>query len=138
MRACKSNTGSIELALLCMCDSCLNRTVVPAEMTPAWLFGKGSECVITCPSRKYAVDGTCQRCDLSCKSCEGSAQKCTSCAAEQVLDESSCVDSCPAGKFEWTGTGKWNGKCVPCHASCATCSERVPQQHFIFFQAVDF
>ena len=43
MRACKSSTGSIEFALLCMCDSCLNRTVVPSEMTPNWLFGKGSQ-----------------------------------------------------------------------------------------------
>lgn len=43
MRACKSSTWSIEFALLCMCDSCLNRTVVPSEMTPNWLFGKGSQ-----------------------------------------------------------------------------------------------
>ena len=43
MRACKSNTSSLEWTLLMMCDYSLNRLVVPSEMQMQYLFGKGTQ-----------------------------------------------------------------------------------------------
>lgn len=57
-------------------------------------------------------------CDTKCNTCFGGAStQCYSCTGSNVLDGNSCLDSCPAGKFDS------NGVCVACHGNCATCTD---------------
>ena len=42
MRCCRSSVESQLFVLSCMADLCLNRIMVPQEMTPNFLFGKGT------------------------------------------------------------------------------------------------
>eukprot|EP00058_Branchiostoma_floridae_P016157 XP_002601645.1 hypothetical protein BRAFLDRAFT_124316 [Branchiostoma floridae] len=75
-------------------------------------------CVAQCSEGRYMDENdVCQDCDDSCETCTGpDATDCVTCADEDLLQESQCVESCSSGYFQQ------EYECLKCHATCASCS----------------
>nr|Q9NJ15.1 RecName: Full=Proprotein convertase subtilisin/kexin type 5; AltName: Full=Proprotein convertase PC6-like; Short=aPC6; Flags: Precursor [Branchiostoma californiense]AAF26301.1 proprotein convertase aPC6B isoform [Branchiostoma californiense] len=75
-------------------------------------------CVAQCSEGRYMDENdVCQDCDDSCDTCTGpDATDCVTCADEDLLQESQCVESCSSGYFQQ------EYECLKCHATCASCS----------------
>ncbi|XP_061078529.1 proprotein convertase subtilisin/kexin type 5 [Conger conger] len=75
-------------------------------------------CSSNCSLGSYAAqDGTCRRCGAHCNAC-ADAHSCYRCSFLYLLLDGECKASCPEGFFEDLD----EGRCVPCHSTCGTCS----------------
>ncbi len=73
-----------------------------------------------CINGYYEVNLDCTQCYGGCTTCKGSAYNCSACAGGYFLEDNSCIETCPEGKFQDTSTG--SPLCTSCNAVCKTCS----------------
>ncbi|KAL4470382.1 hypothetical protein ABPG74_011993 [Tetrahymena malaccensis] len=70
----------------------------------------------SCQLGFYLNNGSCSKCDSSCKDCLGSATSCTLCNYPLVLDKGSCKSTCSQGEYvDNTYT------CQQCNSECGSC-----------------
>ena len=108
-------------------DQCTSCDVIGAHA-----FLRNGECVLRCGDGYYAdQDRVCHPCHSTCKQCSGPrATDCLACtphacaksrcpsALTPMLDGTSCVSACPAGRFADAKTSE----CVPCSSECRECN----------------
>ncbi|KCV70978.1 serine/threonine protein kinase [Fonticula alba] len=105
-------------------DQCLSCTAG----TPLMWAG---QCVAACPAGAFRLPGenACAGCDAQCASCaNGQSTGCTGCPSGGLLLPSTpasstgrCMASCPERHFAQADHPS-GPRCVPCHASCASCA----------------
>ncbi|KCV70976.1 serine/threonine protein kinase [Fonticula alba] len=89
------------------------------------------QCVAACPAGAFRLPGenACAGCDAQCASCaNGQSTGCTGCPSGGLLLPSTpasstgrCMASCPERHFAQADHPS-GPRCVPCHASCASCA----------------
>jgi proprotein convertase subtilisin/kexin type 5 len=83
---------------------------------------------VTCPTGYYneATGWVCLPCEGSCASCNGATKNdCLSCASNLFLNilvgnAGECIETCAAPLYGEASLRK----CLACHPSCATCSQK--------------
>ncbi|XP_053319728.1 proprotein convertase subtilisin/kexin type 5-like [Spea bombifrons] len=82
------------------------------------LYLENSKCLPNC-SLKYFPDeeGSCKRCLAHCTICTDEST-CLECSYLYLLFNGTCKATCPDGYYDDLD----DGKCIPCHYSCETCS----------------
>ncbi|MGH0132203.1 UNVERIFIED_CONTAM: hypothetical protein FKN15_048930 [Acipenser sinensis] len=84
----------------------------------AGLYLQNGHCSPNCSVNYYPdVDGTCRRCPAHCHTCTD-GKSCKACSYLYLLLNGVCKATCPKGYFEDLD----QGKCIPCHSTCASCS----------------
>ena len=112
---CLTCTGSSSA-----CTTCATGLTLQASTTAGSTANTGT-CV--CPSGLYLDSSrnfTCQLCDVSCKECTSEfncvANQCNDAYIADTTSTTGCACNVAAGYYELSGA------CLPCHASCSTCS----------------
>ncbi|XP_028813093.1 proprotein convertase subtilisin/kexin type 5 [Denticeps clupeoides] len=107
-----------------MCEACDSECLTCEEKSSQCLscvegrFFEIGQCKPNCSQRSYpAEDGTCRRCPPHCDVCADD-KACSRCSFLYLLLNGVCKANCPEGYFEDLD----EGRCVPCHRTCATCS----------------
>ena len=87
------------------CTSCENK------------YFHGNKCVDECKGNTYHVDTPIKKCELCKENCSkcNNKEECTECIDRYSLDDFSCVENCPEGKYEE------DKKCLKCKTECKTC-----------------
>ncbi|XP_055078515.1 proprotein convertase subtilisin/kexin type 5 [Periophthalmus magnuspinnatus] len=81
-------------------------------------FLEGRVCRLNCSEKMYqADDGTCRHCPSHCDVC-ADLHTCLKCSFLYLMLNGVCRASCPEGYFE----DMEEGRCGPCHTTCASCS----------------
>jgi hypothetical protein len=97
-------------------DYCLS-----CEETSIYLKGEG-ECVSSCNSDQFVLNGVCESCYYECTSCSASATACLACDPlfNRFLDGTDpvCLSECPQGYF---GSVEDAQTCQECHSDCYSC-----------------
>ncbi|XP_062399560.1 proprotein convertase subtilisin/kexin type 5-like isoform X2 [Sardina pilchardus] len=104
------------------CRSCSGHHSTDCLSCRESLFHLGHTCVPNCGPGYYGHNGTCVRCDHSCKACWGHSSHCTSCKDGYFLLDGECVYTCPEHYYPDTR----HHTCQHCHATCHTCSDSGP------------
>lgn len=125
LRSCYSGQyydGSVSECAPCpsSCKNCSNNRTCTSCQLGLYLTPHGI-CVVKCPSNTTSdnVRFVCIDCHHSCKSCAGPMKdQCLSCFEGSVVSEDECVQECPLGSYNDSGT------CFPCATNCASCTSR--------------
>ncbi|CAL9697513.1 unnamed protein product [Knipowitschia caucasica] len=81
-------------------------------------FLEGRSCRLNCSERMFpSEDGTCRHCPPHCDVCSDQ-HTCLKCSFLYLMLDAVCRASCPDGYFE----DMEEGRCGPCHPTCASCS----------------
>ncbi|XP_021236412.1 proprotein convertase subtilisin/kexin type 5 isoform X1 [Numida meleagris] len=117
------------------CQAC-NRTCKTCSSSTACLtcrngltLNHNGHCMLSghCSRTEYYDEKTetCKTCHKKCFHCSGPTEhQCISCANNQYLFNTTCVETCPAGYYADSD----EGRCSPCHFTCATCSGKHSSQ----------
>ncbi|XP_041074013.1 proprotein convertase subtilisin/kexin type 5-like [Polyodon spathula] len=82
------------------------------------LYLENGSCSPNCSVKYYPdVDRTCRHCSAHCDTCTD-GKTCKACSYLYLLLDGMCKATCPKGYFEDLD----QGKCIPCHSTCASCS----------------
>lgn len=117
-------------ACLSPCRSCSNPNISTSCLTCyPWstltLLLNGS-CLSTCPDTYFpTVSATgfysCSPCDIKCAICTASPTNCSSCLAQFIYFNSTCLAACPSTYFSTTLSGIIT--CQLCQTDCLTCTD---------------
>ncbi|MGH0117434.1 UNVERIFIED_CONTAM: hypothetical protein FKN15_034621, partial [Acipenser sinensis] len=100
-----------------LCLSC-DENKSNCMLCAAGLYLENGRCSPNCSVKYYPdVDGTCRRCPAHCHTCTD-GKTCKACSYLYLLLNGVCKATCPKGYFEDLD----QGKCIPCHSTCASCS----------------
>ena len=76
-------------------------------------------CQTACASNEIITASyVCSQCDTNCATCSTTVTNCTACEPGFIMNGTSCVASCPIGKYHKVSTNT----CDACHTDCASCS----------------
>ena len=96
------------------CKACDDPDTCTSCTSDKFLY-KGN-CVVTCPSYTYPVEGKCEPCTNDCEVCSG-VDTCSKCKTYFLYNQK-CVETCPEKTFTTTNPNA----CKNCGENCAKCT----------------
>ena len=121
LEECPSHTYYDEAEMSCKhchesCKSCAGPSQDNCLQCPDGRVLNHFSCLSSCPESTFVLNDTeCVACPANCAECS-SAEKCSSCSGEYLLQQERCVESCSQG------FAKDNRDCKPCPRGCKSCS----------------
>jgi proprotein convertase subtilisin/kexin type 5 len=125
------------------CSTCSNSTGTIVCSTCAFnsFMTSGGTCATSCASNQYAnyANSSCVYCESSCATCYSlTNSSCLTCPSGKYLLNNStggyCIAACPSTLYfsQYTSFGV----CLPCYATCLTCSGTLRSSKFAVIQTV--